>query len=117
MTGRGPEPFDDTALRVDDPERDEQLRIVSRVVAVLPDRCDYMPVLQALLTPMRPSPAPHGKSRSLAWKAARIAWNARCRAWVVAQGRIPGVEVRAEDQRAYAEATGDYFEAPEEDAS
>lgn len=116
MSGRGPEPFDDTALRVDDPDREVQLRIVSRVVAILPKPKDHMPVLQALLTPMRPSPAPHGKSHSPAWQAARIAWNARCRAWVVEQGRIPGLEVRKEDQRAYVEATGDYFEAPEEEA-
>lgn len=117
MTGRGPEPFDDTALRVDDPDREVQLRIVSRVVAILPKPKDHMPVLQALLTPMRPSPAPHGKSHSQAWQAARIAWNERCRAWVLAQGRVPGREIRKEDQRAYEAATNDIWALIEEGLS
>lgn len=107
MTGRGPEPSDDT-------ERATQLHIVNVVRGWFEDRADYMPLLQMLLTPPNPSPPPHGKSHSQAWQAARIAWNARCRAWVVEQGRIPGLEVRKEDQRAYEAATGDVWALIEE---
>ena len=117
MTGRGPEPFDDTALRVDDPERETQLHVVKVVRGWFEERDDYMPLLQALLTPMRPSPAPHGKSHTQAWQAARIAWNERCRAWVLAQGRVPGREIRKEDQRAYEAATNDVWALIEEGLS
>jgi hypothetical protein len=114
MTGRGTDPHPTDTLHADDPKRDVQLAIVSRVVAILPERDDYMPVLQALLTPMHPSPLPHGKSYSPEWKVARTAWNARCRAWVKTQGRIPGVEIRKEDQRAYEAATCDVWARIEE---
>lgn len=116
MTGRGPEPFDDTALRTPGPSRAEAVRTVTTVMRRVPEGRYRSEILAALFQPMKPSPAPHGKSHTQAWQTARTAWNARCRAWVIEQGRVPGREIRAEDQRAYAEATGDYFEAPEETA-
>lgn len=114
MTGSGPEPFDDTALRVTKPGRDEQLRIVSKVTRILPDRADHMPVLQALLAPMHPAIPPHGNQHSSAWSQARAEWLDLVRAWVAEQGRVlASRNVSADDQRGYVEATGNHFQPPE----
>lgn len=110
MTGRGTEPFSGDTLHTGGPDRDVQRRVVATVTAALPEPGDYMPILRALLTPMRPAPAPHGKDRPLDEKEARVLWNARCRAWVLAQGRVPGREIRREDQLAYETDTGDRWE-------
>lgn len=113
MTGRGVEPFSDETLRCDSPERAEQLRIVSRVVGVLPDRADYMPVLRALLAPMRPALPPHGVSRSPEYAEARTAWLDRCRAWLIGQGLMPrGRQIGTDQQQMYTDATGDHFVPP-----
>lgn len=117
MTGRGAEPFSGDTLRATDANRDEQLRIVSKVITILPDRADYMPVLQALLTPMRPAIPPHGNQHSAAWSQARSEWLDLVRAWVAEQGRVlASRNVSMDDQRAYVEATGNRFKGPKEEA-
>lgn len=114
MTGSGPEPFSDDTLRVSRLSRDEQLRIVSKVTGVLPDRADHMPVLQMLLAPMHPAIPPHGNQHSSAWSQARTEWLDQVRAWVAEQGRVlASRNVGADDQRAYVQATGNHFRPPE----
>lgn len=109
MTGRGAEPFSGETLRADNPERQTQLRIVSRVVSLLPDRDDYMPVLRALLAPSHALP-PHGSKEPPEVKAARREWRERCRAWLRAQGLEPGQQIARIDQCRYEAATGDVWE-------
>lgn len=114
MSGRGPDPFPSDTQHASKLTLAQQRNLCEAVTNRWPDRKDYLPFLQALLAPLRPSPPAHGKDRSPEWKAARSAWNARCRAWVIAEGRIPGVEIRMEDQRAYEAATGDMWARIEE---
>jgi hypothetical protein len=114
VTGRGPEPFDDTTLRTTAATRDEQLRIVSKVTRVLPARRDHMPVLRMLLAPMRPAIPPHGNQHSSAWSQARSEWLDLVRAWVAERGRVlASRNVSADDQRAYVQDTGNHFQPPE----
>lgn len=109
--------FTGETLRTTDPTRAEQLAIVSTVTSVLPDREDYLPVLQALLAPGRPALPPHGTQHSLTYQAARTEWLDLVRAWVLEQGRVlHSRHVCDDDQRAYVAATGNHFQAPEEDS-
>lgn len=104
--------FTGETLNADGPTRQEMLRVVAAVTAALPESEDHLPVLRALLAPPRAALPPHGKSPSPTLKTARKAWLARCRSWVIEQGREPRV-VSEEDQRAYTEATGDVWDLSE----
>lgn len=114
MTGRGPEPFSDDTLRTAGPDRAQQRGLVEAVTRRYPDHADYMPLLRALLAPMRPAIPPHGNQHSAAWSQARTKWLDEVRAWVAGQGRVlASRNVSADDQRAYVEATGNHFRPPE----
>jgi hypothetical protein len=109
--------FQGETLHVADPKRDEQLRIVAKVTAILPERDAWLPVLQALIHPGRPALPPHGAAHSPAYQAARTAYLDEVRAWVLSQGRVLGSRhVPEEDQRAFVAATGKHFQPPKEEA-
>jgi hypothetical protein len=114
MTGSGPEPFSDDALRTPGPNRAQQRSLAEAVTRHYPDAADHMPLLRALLAPMRPAIPPHGNQHSSAWSKARAEWLDLVRAWVAGQGRVlASRNVSADDQRGYVEATGNHFQPPE----
>jgi hypothetical protein len=113
VSGSGPEPYSDDTLRTSGPSRAQQRSLVEAVTRRYPDAADHMPLLRALLAPMRPAIPPHGNSHSSAWSQARAEWLDLVRAWVAERGRVlASRNVSADDQRAYVEATGDHFVAP-----
>lgn len=110
--------FTGETLRTSGNTRAEQLRAVAVVMQAIPDRADRREVLNALFAAGRRALPPHGASPSLEYKAARKAWLARCRRWVVAQDRHPSsTQISIEDQRAYEKATGDVWEAAKWEAA
>jgi hypothetical protein len=114
VTGSGPEPFSDDTLRTPGPSRTQQRSLAETVTRHYPDAADHMPLLRALLAPMRPAIPPHGNQHSSAWSKARAEWLDLVRAWVAGQGRVPAPpNVSADDQRGYVEATGNHFQPPE----
>lgn len=100
--------------RTDGNTRAEQLATVSVVMRAIPDVKARREVLDALFAQGRQVIPPHGSGHSKQWQEARKAWLARCRRWVVKQGRHPySTQISADDQRAYVAATGDVFDATE----
>jgi hypothetical protein len=112
---RGLDNYQGDTLRTNDPEREAQRNVVANVIHILPDRADYMPVLQALLAPGKPVRVRRGQDRTSEAYAARKAWLERCRAWLIEQGLMPfSTQIRESDQRRYEAATGDVWSAVRE---
>lgn len=116
MSGRGVEDYEVDTLASTEMDRETQLRIVTRVTTILPDRADHMPVLQALLAPGRPVRVRRGQGRTPEVSAARTEWLERCRTWLrEEQGRTPySTQISVADQAAYERATGDYWRLVQE---
>ncbi|HEU5429498.1 MAG TPA: hypothetical protein VFU74_21645 [Actinocrinis sp.] len=105
--------FTGETLRTGGNTREQQLRAVTAVLRAVPGRQAQREVLDALFATGRRTLPPHGMSPSREYKEARKAWLARCRAWVIAQGRHPrSAQISTDDQRDYADATGDRWVPP-----
>lgn len=112
MTGRGAEPFSGDTLRTSDPKRIQQLRVVDAIITRFPERNDFMPLLQMLLAPSRPSGPKSGHQAHPAVHAARSEWLGRCREWLREHGVEPPVrQIARIDQLRYEAATGDVWQA------
>lgn len=117
-TGLGLDNYQGDTLR--DKSTPEQLAAAKRLVRrlVSPElwhdnpAADELGIYDALFT--EPGPARyHGDKPSQVWILARREWLDRCRAWCAGQGRPRSTSwVPAEEQRAYAEATGDVWVPP-----
>lgn len=109
----GPDTYQGDTLGADEPDRRTRRNVVANVIHVLPEREDYLPVLQALLAPGRPVRKSSGHKALPDVYEARRQWLGRCRIWIREElGREPfSTQISEADQRAYENATGDIWQA------